>query len=604
MRFLILLLFPLFLTSLYSQNSGDNTVLKIGKITVTEEEFLNRYQLSPHFSDNELNPDSARMSFLYSLAAEKLWALEGEKLMADTSGIFINSMNSLKKMFLKDELYREVIDKNIAITPAEIDSGVRRFTSVVYVKMIACRDEAEAGEIRGLIDAGASFDSLLALRPEAKKQTEPFEVKFGSFDDTALEDSILFAPDRYISGPVKARLGWIIFKVTEKVPNPLAVDKPETVKSRVRNVIYERRSLKLTDIFMSSLLGGREISGNEEQFRKVLKLLTGLLSVKNISDTEGYNLTENDLKSVYYGLSPDELKAPFVYTGENSPSTADFLFYIFYQNARFRDNRPGYIAEVLKMYSRYFIEHEALAAEAVKRGLDLSAPVIHDTEMWKDNYLAQSAAASFSADVKITDDELKEYYEKKSGGVISSTQVNILEILNTDLDVISFVLEQLAAGADFRELAREVTQRTLVKEKGGEWGWFNADMAGDIGKIAAELEPGQIYGPVKTSVGYSVIKLIGKRKGSDSLSHSFDQIKDYLRQQLYVKKVSDLLTEKTVKLAGEQEIFIDIEKIRSLNITPLKVFTIRMIGFGGRMAALPYTTPFYEWVKYLKKPLF
>lgn len=604
MRFLILLLFPLLLTSLYSQNSGDNPVLKIGKITVTEEEFLNRYQLSPHFSDNELNPDSARMSFLYSLTAEKLWALEGEKLMADTSGIFINSMNSLKKMFLKDELYREVIDKNIVITPAEIDSGVRRFTSVVYVKMIACRDEAEAGELSGLIDAGASFDSLLALRPEAKKQTEPFEVKFGSFDDTALEDSILFAPDGYISGPVKARLGWIIFKVVEKVPNPLADDKPETVKSRVRNVIYERRSLKLTDIFMSSLLGGKEISGNEEQFRKILKLLTGLLSVKNISDTEGYNLTENDLKSVYYGLSPDELKAPFVYTGENSPSTADFLFYIFYQNARFRDNRPGYIAEVLKMYSRYFIEHEALAAEAVKRGLDRSAPVIHDTEMWKDNYLAQSVVASFSADVKITDDELKEYYEKKSGGVISSTQVNILEILNTDLDVISFVLEQLASGADFRELAREVTQRTLVKEKGGEWGWFNADMAGDIGKIAAELEPGQIYGPVKTPVGYSVIKLIGKRKGSDSLSHSFDQIKDYLRQQLYVKKVSDLLTEKTVKLAGEQEIFIDIEKIRSLNITPLKVFTIRMIGFGGRMAALPYTTPFYEWVKYLKKPLF
>lgn len=604
MRFLFFLMFTLFLCSLHSQNTGDNPILKIGKITVTEEEFLNRYQLSPHFSDNELHPDSAKLSFLYSLIAEKLWALEGEKLMADTSGIFFYSMKSLKKMFLKDELYRAIIDKNILITPAEIDSAVSRFASVVYVKMIACRDDAEAFEISGLIQAGASFDSLLALRPEAKKQTGPFEVRLGSFDDTALEDSILFAPHGYVSGPVKARLGWIIFKVTEIVPNPLADDNPETVKNRVRNILYERESIKLTDAFMSSLLGGEQISGNEEQFRKILKLLTGLLSGKNISETEGYNLTENDLKSVYYGLSPDELKAPFVHMDENSPSTAEFLFYLYYQNARFKDKRPGYISEVLKMYSRFFIEHEVIAAEAVKRGFDRSAAVISDTEMWRANYLAQAAAGILSAKINVTDEELKEYFEKNSGGVISTTQVNILEILNTDLDVISFVLDQLSAGVDFRELAREVTQRTLVKDNGGEWGWFNADIAGEIGKIAAELEPGQLYGPIKTSVGYSVIKLIGKRMGSDSLYQPFDQIRDYLKQQIYVKKVNDLLIEKTIEMAGKQELFVDFEKIRSLNAIPLKVFTIRLIGFGGRMAALPYTVPFYDWVNYLKKPLF
>ncbi len=590
---------------LYSQNPGAPAPLvKVGNTEISEEEFLNRYQLSPHFTDHELNADSSRMTFLYSLIAEKLWALEGAKMINDSSGVFNLSMNSLKKMFLKDELYREVIEKNINISPAAIDSGLMRFAEISYVNMIAAKDESEAFSIYRSIQNGASFDSILASRPEAAKQTQPYEVKFGSFDDTALEDSILFAESGYISTPVKARLGRIIFRVLRKEKNPLADDKPETVRNRVYNIIYQRESVKLTDNFMNELLGGREIRGNEKEFRKLLQLLSQLLGTKKLSETEGYNLTEPDLLQLYGSFTAEELNSPFVYIDENSPSTADFLFYIFYQNARFKDNRPGYIAEMLKLYSRFFIEHEVLAEEAVKRGLEKSPRVINDLNMWRDNYLAQIAARAWSEDLEVTDEELQNYYKQKYGGLVSSTQVNILEILNTDLDVISYVLEQLESGADFKELAGEVTQRVLVKDKGGEWGWFNAEMAGEIGKIASELEPGQIFGPIKSSAGYSVIKLIGKRKGSDSLNQSFESMRDYLRQQLFIKKADDLLNSKTVELTGKYEIKADTDRIKALNTVPLKVFTIRMIGFGGKMAALPYTTPFYDWVRRLRTPLF
>ena len=57
---------------------------KVGSENITVEEFQNRFDFMPHLNYSSSNVDSIKKEFLYSLIAEKLWALEAEELRFDT----------------------------------------------------------------------------------------------------------------------------------------------------------------------------------------------------------------------------------------------------------------------------------------------------------------------------------------------------------------------------------------------------------------------------------------------------------------------------------------------------------------------------------------
>ncbi|MCK7525744.1 MAG: hypothetical protein MZV64_53120 [Ignavibacteriales bacterium] len=85
----------------------------IGSDKITVEEFQNRFDFMPHLNYSYSNIDSVKKEFLYSLVAEKLWALEADELQIDTIESVRLSLKSLEKLFVKDELYkREVESKN------------------------------------------------------------------------------------------------------------------------------------------------------------------------------------------------------------------------------------------------------------------------------------------------------------------------------------------------------------------------------------------------------------------------------------------------------------------------------------------------------------
>ena len=77
MKKILYLFFFAQLTFLYAQ---DEYVATAGNIKITKQEFLERYELSPVIGkENIRNETGAKYSLLYSIIAEKLWALEAEK---------------------------------------------------------------------------------------------------------------------------------------------------------------------------------------------------------------------------------------------------------------------------------------------------------------------------------------------------------------------------------------------------------------------------------------------------------------------------------------------------------------------------------------------
>jgi hypothetical protein len=68
------------------------------------------------------------------------------------------------------------------------------------------------------------------------------------------------------------------------------------------------------------------------------------------------------------------------------------------------------------------------------------------------------------------------------------------------------------------------------------------------------------------------------------------------------EKRRETLNRLVAGLAREQGVVIDQRKLREIEYSQIPVFTRRLIGFGGRMAAFPLLMQMWDWVKEFQQP--
>ena len=95
-----------------AQSQEKQVLANIGQLTISSEEFQNRYELTPQlFRENQRISEELKLEFLYSLIAEKLLALYGDEIKLDTSLIVSKSLKYFEEMFVRDALYKKVIQE-------------------------------------------------------------------------------------------------------------------------------------------------------------------------------------------------------------------------------------------------------------------------------------------------------------------------------------------------------------------------------------------------------------------------------------------------------------------------------------------------------------
>lgn len=166
--------------------------------------------------------------------------------------------------------------------------------------------------------------------------------------------------------------------------------------------------------------------------------------------------------------------------------------------------------------------------EALKQTLETSGLTMADFEEDIESYLATKKL--LEPRIKITEEDMKAYFEENKDSFAQQEQVNASHILVEDEETAKEVIGKLNDGGDFAELAAEYSIDESNKDAGGDLGFFGkGDMAEEFEEMAFSLEPGKISDPVKTEYGYHVIKVAEKKEAKEAV---YEDVKEEIQNTL------------------------------------------------------------------------
>jgi peptidyl-prolyl cis-trans isomerase C len=161
-----------------------------------------------------------------------------------------------------------------------------------------------------------------------------------------------------------------------------------------------------------------------------------------------------------------------------------------------------------------------------------------------------------SSDSQLSDEELKKYYDANKNKFKKGEEINTRHILLKTVEEAKQIKEKLQNGEDFVELAKKYSIDPNAKTTGGELGFHpKGAIFPEYEEAAFKLtKVGQVSGIVKTQYGYHIIRLEGTKPPAFV---SFDEVKDFIKQQLVQEKQKELVEKYIGDLKKNAKITID-----------------------------------------------
>lgn len=154
----------------------------------------------------------------------------------------------------------------------------------------------------------------------------------------------------------------------------------------------------------------------------------------------------------------------------------------------------------------------------------------------------------------ITDKELKDNYKP---------EIKASHILVKDEATAKKVKEELGQGKSFEELAKQYSEDTGSKEKGGDLGFFGpGKMVKEFEEAAYKLKKDEVSEPVKSQFGYHIIKVTDIKEPEKS----FEQSKADIKKELVEKKRQDgeFMNDLMMKEIKKADVKVDDKDLKDL----------------------------------------
>jgi peptidyl-prolyl cis-trans isomerase C len=191
------------------------------------------------------------------------------------------------------------------------------------------------------------------------------------------------------------------------------------------------------------------------------------------------------------------------------------------------------------------VMHELMYSDAVERGLDNDEEFLAVIENMKKSMLQQYSLRKMFNEITVSDEEIKDYYEKHKDTFITEDMVKASHILVDSEEKAYEILEDITDGMSFEEAASQHSS-CPSKQAGGALGEFGrGQMVQEFEDVAFSMQKGEISAPVKTQFGYHIIKVTDHTpKRNASLEEVYQDIKDSCfmekQEKVYADKKAEL----------------------------------------------------------------
>lgn len=201
------------------------------------------------------------------------------------------------------------------------------------------------------------------------------------------------------------------------------------------------------------------------------------------------------------------------------------------------------------------ISEKLLIQEAKNMGLEKDKDVFEQIKKMTEQILVQALIEKEILDkIKVNDEEISEYYEQNKDSFTEKEQVHLYNILLETEEEAQDILEQLKAGGDFNEIAKEKSTGPSAAQ-GGDLGYLSrGTIIPEIEDVVFALELEKLSEIIKTDFGFHILKITEKKPETVK---ALEEVKEDIIQTLLPTKQKEAFENLLEELKGKAEIEIN-----------------------------------------------
>ncbi len=421
------------------------------------------------------------------------------------------------------------IDAGLKVSGEDVAKALEAMKQAREVRLIQVDTLAEARTVREALAGGADPDKL------AREKSTAHTRIYGGLERVAwgdkppqLEHAIFDTAVGSVTEPVETDSGWVVAKVIASEPSePL---EPNAMRARARTVLRARARDAAYVRFLGELRRRHDVRVHEDL------------------------LDPNALVPAPGAARPAGGEDPAVATWNGGRILRSELargidadrFLALDEAARRRlarqllDNR---------------LDEALLEQEGVRRWAGAPPDVRSKVNVLEEDLLYRAIIAGFVFQgLDVSDEEVRAEYEGHRDRYRAPVRIELaIALLDTEADARRF-LDDVTAGGDFAQLARERSKDPDTAAKGGVAGWVTQSRAiPELRSGPFETPVGGVGGPVKFKDQFLVYKVLDRKEARDE---TLDEVKDRIREAILDREKAQRMSEWGEKLRARARIEI------------------------------------------------